>query len=48
MGVSRPLLADSVEKSGCCEAEISVIQSEQLAGLKVMMGHRQVEQAAVS
>jgi hypothetical protein len=36
-----------VEKGGCCDAEVSVIQSVQLAGLKIMMGHRQVEQAAL-
>jgi hypothetical protein len=40
-------LADSVEKGDCCDAEISVIQSVSLAGLKVMMGHRKVEQAAI-
>jgi transposase len=43
----RPLLTDFVEKGGSCDAEISVIQSVELAGLKDMMGHRQVEQAAL-
>ena len=38
---------DSVEKVSSCDAEISVIQSVLLAGLKIMMGHRQVEQAAL-
>jgi hypothetical protein len=33
----RPLLADSVEKGGCCDAEISVNQSVSLAGLQIMM-----------
>jgi transposase len=40
-------VADFVEKGGCCDSEIPVIQSAQLAGLKIMMGHRQVEQAAL-
>jgi len=40
-------LADCVEKGGCCGAGVSVIQSVSLAGLKIMMGHRQVEQAAL-
>jgi transposase len=31
-----------LKKGGCCDAEISVIQS-----LTIMMGHRQVEQAAL-
>jgi hypothetical protein len=42
-----PLLADSVEKGGSCGAAGSVIQSVYAAGLKIMMGHRQVEQAAL-
>src|SRR3954466_7963070 len=41
------LLTDFVEKVSSCDAGISVIQSVQLAGLKIMMGHRQVEQAAL-
>src|SRR5689334_25393407 len=44
---TRPLVTDSVEKGGCCDAEVTVIQSVQLTGLKIMMGHRQVEQAAL-
>src|SRR3954466_16323706 len=41
------LLTDFVEKVSSCDAGISVIQSVQLAGLKVMRGDRQVEQAAL-
>jgi hypothetical protein len=41
---SGPIL---LKKGGCCDAEISVIQSVYLTGLKIMMGHRQVEQAAL-
>jgi hypothetical protein len=37
-------VADCVEKGGCCDAEGSVIQSVQLAELKIMMGYQQVEQ----
>ena len=40
-------MADCVEKGGGCDAEISLIQSVRLAGLKTMMGYRQVEQAAL-
>jgi len=43
----RPFLADSVDKVSNCGAEISVSQSVPVAGLKVMMAHRQVEQAAL-
>lgn len=35
------LRADIVEKGGCCDAGISAIQPVSLAGLKIMMGHRQ-------
>jgi hypothetical protein len=35
----RAALADSVEKGLGSDAEISVIQSVQLAGLKIMSGH---------
>jgi hypothetical protein len=34
-------MVDSVEKGGGCDAEISVIQSVPLTGLKIVMGHRQ-------
>jgi hypothetical protein len=44
---SLPKLDDSVKKGSGCDAEISVIQSVYLAELKIMMGHRQVEQAAL-
>jgi transposase len=40
-------MADCVEKVGSCDAWRSLIQSLQQAGLKIMMGHRQVEQAAL-
>jgi hypothetical protein len=40
-------MADSVEKGRCCDSGIPVIQSVLLAGLKIMMGHRQVEPAAL-
>src|ERR1700759_5202961 len=43
----QALLTDFVEKGSCCDAEGSMIQSVYLAGLKIMMGHRQVEQAAL-
>ena len=41
------LVADSVEKVFSCDACRSLIQSLREAGLRIMMGHRQVEQAAL-
>src|SRR5579864_5711584 len=42
-----PLRADSVEKGSSCDARHSLIQLLREAGLKIMMGHRQVDQAAL-
>src|ERR1700685_1637952 len=45
--MARRFMTDCVEKVCSCDGRRSLIQSLREAGLRIMMGHRQVEQAAL-